>query len=120
MRCPVPLACLAFFSGYGSSVYLPVRARKIAFFLEALFVGRSVCFHRQLLLGMWLMPAFPYGKRTSCGGSGVGTWSGASHFTPSPTTTGCPSLARDEGAAALFSEGRTRESHPVISTGPIL
>ena len=27
---------------------------------------------------------------------------------------------RDEGTAALFSEGRPRESHPVISTGLIL
>lgn len=52
------------------------------------FMGCLVCFHRLFLLGLWLMPAFPYGKRTSCGGPGVGTWSGVSHFTPSPTTTG--------------------------------
>lgn len=29
-------------------------------------------------------------------------------------------LTRDEGTAALFSEGRTRESHPIISAGLIL
>lgn len=90
MRYSVPLACLAFFSGYGSSGLLPVNTRQIAFFLEAHFVGRSFCFHRLFLLGLWLIPAFSYGKRTSCGGSGVGTWSSVSHFTPSPTTTGCP------------------------------
>lgn len=29
-------------------------------------------------------------------------------------------LTRDEGMATLFSEGRTRESHPIISAGLIL
>lgn len=31
-----------------------------------------------------------------------------------------PTLTRDEDAAALFSEGRTRESRPIISAGLIL
>lgn len=53
--------------------------------LEAHFMGCLVCFHHLFLLGLWLMSAFSYGKKTSCGGPGGGTWSGASHLTPRAT-----------------------------------